>query len=220
MRATKTEIKIKCKEKIKHHMTETEQTMLTSIENMLNAKEKYLKQQFGYFKEHNLAAYAEYYQQLITSYNLRHENHLANIKKEHNEKYKNMKTLLKNKHKEAFDLAKIKFEKIIASEKPNIISESSVFVVDGKRQRKIETIEKQKVEKLEKLNQTNLKLEFYKRNISNVLNNYANIVSSTKKLGSNVNYILDKNKMLHKYLSRPTENELKQLILDEELSEM
>lgn len=83
----------------------------------------------------------------------------------------------------------------------------------------MESIKKQKAEVLEKLNQTNLQIEFYKRKINNVLNNYADIISSTEKLDSNINFILDKNKMLHKYLSRPTENESQQLIKDKETSE-
>lgn len=220
IQVTKTEITMKCEEKLKQHVIDIEKMMLMNIDKLLNEREKNLKLEFEYFKEQNLEDFTEYYQQLISSYSQRHENHIANIKKEHNKKYESIKTLLKNKHKTAFNLAKINLKKSkLLSQKLNINSKPSVFIDDEKKQRKLELIKKQKAEKLEKLNRTNLQLEFYKRKINNVLNNYANIVSSTGKLDTNINFILDKNKMLHKYLSRPTENESQQLIQVKELSE-
>lgn len=187
-------------------MIDTEKIMLTNIDNFLNTREKKFKLEFGYFKEQNLFDFTEYYQKLITSYSLRRENHITYIKKKHNGKYKNMNTLLKNENKKDFNLAKIKFEKKLLSKELEMSSKPSVFVDDEKKQRKIKLIKNQKTEILEKLNRTNLEIEFYKKKICSVLNNYANIVSSTGKLDSNINYIMDKNKMLHKYLSHPTEN--------------
>lgn len=188
-------------------MINTEKTMLINIDNFLNEREKNLNLEFRYFKEKNLTDFTEYYQQLITSYSQRHENYIAIIKKKHNEKYENMKTLLRNKHRKTLNLTKINLKKNkLQSKKLNINSKPSVFIDDEKKQIKMESIKKQKTEKLEKLNRINLQLEFYKKKIINVLNNYADIITSTGKLESNNNFILDKNKMLHKYLSRPTEN--------------
>jgi len=44
--------------------------MYTSIEKSLTWGEHYVKQEFGYFKEQNLADFKEYYRQLILSYRL------------------------------------------------------------------------------------------------------------------------------------------------------
>lgn len=208
---------MKYEEKIRNYVNDAKKSMLKKIDKAVKSREDYIKLEFGYFKEQNLADFAEYYQQLITSYRLRHQRHMESIKKEHNEKYVNLKTFLEKKHKKDFDLAKIKYEEKYLSKNLEVNSEPSSLSNDEKIQTNMESVEKQKAEYLEKLNQTNKQIEVYKSQIRTVINNYAKVVSLTGKFGSHDKNILDKKKMLHKYLSRPTADDFNQIIRDEEL---
>lgn len=191
--------------------------MWAKFEKFSLKQEKYLNQMFDSFKEQSLADAKENYQNLIMSYNLKFENHLVDVKKEHNKNYENMKNSLKKSYREAFDSAKIKLQMKLLQNKSESVSELSVKRDDDIDRKITESLLKQKTEKLEMLNQKHQELKFCKSKIKSVLNNYSQLLIMTENLNSSGNYILDKNKMFEKYLSHPTAMELKQLIHDEEL---
>lgn len=96
--------------------------MYTSIEKSLTWREHYIKQEFGYFKEQNLADFKEYYRQLILSYRLQFEKKLDDIEKNHRSNYEKMKQSSVCKYKKNFDLEKKKLEEKLLLEKPSLLS--------------------------------------------------------------------------------------------------
>lgn len=98
--------------------------MYKSIEKYLKWREHYIKQEFGYFKEQNLADFKEYYRQLIWSYRLRFEKKLDDIEKRHKLNYEKIKQSYVNEYKKKFDLEKTKLEEKLLLEKPSLLSVS------------------------------------------------------------------------------------------------
>jgi len=98
--------------------------MYTTIEKSLTWREHYIKQEFGYFKEQNLADFKEYYRQLILSYRLRFEKKLDDIEKKHRSNYEKIKQSFVYKCKKNFDLEKTKLEEKLWLEKPSLLSVS------------------------------------------------------------------------------------------------
>ncbi|CAI6363883.1 unnamed protein product [Macrosiphum euphorbiae] len=114
----------KCEEKQKQYKIDAKNMMHKSIEKYLTCREHYIKQEFEYFKEQNLADFKEYYRLLILSYRLRFEKKLDDIEKNHRSNYDKKKQSLVYKYKKKFDLEKTKLEEKLLSEKPSL---SSVF---------------------------------------------------------------------------------------------
>ncbi|XP_003245449.1 uncharacterized protein LOC100572742 [Acyrthosiphon pisum] len=114
----------KCEEKQKQYKIDAENMMYTIIEKYLTWRERYIKQEFGYFKEQNLADFKEYYRRLILSYRLRFEKKLDDIEKKHRSDYEKIKQSSVYKYKKNFDLEKKKLEEKLLLEKPSL---SSVF---------------------------------------------------------------------------------------------
>jgi len=114
----------KCEEKQKQYKIDAEKMMYISIEKYLTWMEHYIKQEFGYFKEQNLADFKEYYRRLILSHRLRFEKKLDDIEKKHRSNYDKIKQSSVYKYKKKFDLEKTKLEEKLLLEKPSL---SSVF---------------------------------------------------------------------------------------------
>jgi len=114
----------KCEEKQKQYKIDAENIMYSSIEKYLKWREHYIKQEFGYFKEQNLADFKEYYRRLISSYRLSFEEKLDDIEKKHRSNYEKIKQSSEYKYKKNFDLEKTKLEKKLLMEKPSL---SSIF---------------------------------------------------------------------------------------------
>lgn len=115
----------KCEEKLIQSKIDAEKTMYKSIEKTLTCRENYIKQEFGYFKEQNLADFKEYYQQLIMSYRLRFEQQLDDMEKKHRLKYEKIKQSFECDYKKKIDLEKTKLEEKLMLENP-----SSLLVPD------------------------------------------------------------------------------------------
>lgn len=112
----------KCEEKLKQYKIDAEKTMYASIEKSLTWRENYIKQEFGYFKEQNLADFKEYYRQLIMSYRLKFEKQLDDLEKKHRSKYEKIKQSYVYKYKKKFDLEKTKLKEKLLLEKLNLPS--------------------------------------------------------------------------------------------------
>lgn len=100
--------------------------MFTSIEKSLKLRENFIKQEFGYFKEQNLADFKDYYRRLILSYRLNFEKRLADMEKKHNIKYERMKQSFVHQYKKKIDLEKKKLEEKLLLEKLSLFSVSEV----------------------------------------------------------------------------------------------
>jgi len=113
-----------CEEEVKQYKMDAEKTMYASIEKSLKWRENYIKQEFGYFKEQNLADFKEYYRQLIMSYRLKFEKQLDDMEKKHRSKYEKIKQLYVYKYKKKIDLEKTKLEEKLLLEKLSLSSVS------------------------------------------------------------------------------------------------
>lgn len=195
-----------------------EKTLLLKAEPALVERENHLKKELRCFEESNLTEFQEYYRQLLESYRSQHENRINAVEKEYENKYELMKVSLQKKYKDIID-ARINLFKEKLNKKSEIISNS--LVDNDKSTKKVESLKNQITEKHDELNQKNRQLEFCKKNIKNVLNNFVNLSTlTTRKHNSVTNNILDKQKMFQKYLGLPTEVDLELLNQDDEWPEI
>lgn len=198
--------------KIKQYTTDAEKMALKNIEKTLIAIEKNLSLEFGYFKDQNLADFREYYRQLIMNCNLKYENYQYDLKNEHNEKFENTKQLLVEKYKKSLNSAKTRLQMELQSKNKKLSDARG----DETKRNRIAWLKNQKSKKLGKLKQIHRDLEFCKEKIKSVLNNYESAVILTEKRSSDIDYVLDKNKMTQKYLGPPTAEELERFIQADE----
>jgi len=116
----------KCDLKQKQYKIEAKKKMFTSIQKSLKSRENYLKQEFGYFKEQNLADFKEYYRRLILSYRLQFEKKVDDMEKKHSAKYENTKQSYVHKYKKMFNLEKKRLEEKLLLEKLSLLSVSDI----------------------------------------------------------------------------------------------
>lgn len=202
----------KYENEIKQYAINAEKIAIKNIEKTLKIKEKNLSLEFEYFRDQNLADFREYYRQLIINCNLKYKNYQNDLKNEHNEKYENTKKLLKEKYKISLDSEKTRLQMKLQYKNTKL----SVTNGDETIHNRIAWLKNQKAEKLKKLKQIRRDLEFCKGKIKIVLNNYENAVTLTEKRSSDIDYLLDKNKMTQKYLGPSTAEELKRFIQADE----
>lgn len=200
-------MKDSCDEKLKQHAIDAEKITLKNIEKSLVEREAYLKQEFRFIEEQNLADLNDYYQQLNSAYRCKFKGKLNYLKKEHDENYKKTKISLANKYSEELNLMKLNFENKLFSKNNKIISEISSLKNDEKKAKETEYLEKCK-----KLMQREEEILFVKETIKNILKNYVKLVNMKEQQSSNGNYGIDENKLFEKYLSCPTEVDFEQWI--------
>ncbi|XP_027840076.2 uncharacterized protein LOC114121803 [Aphis gossypii] len=116
----------KCEVKQEEYKIDAKNKMFRSIEKSLKLRENFIKQEFGYFKEQNLADFKDYYRRLILFYRLNFEKRLADMEKKHNTKYETMKQSFVHQYKKKIDLEKKKLEEKLLLEKLNLLSVSEV----------------------------------------------------------------------------------------------
>lgn len=101
--------------------------MVTKIEKSLKYRENYLKQEFGFVKEQNIADFKEYYRQLLMSYRLQFEKKKDDIEKKHSKKYKHIRKSYTEKYKKMLDLEKIKLEEKLSEKQNSSVSDEDNF---------------------------------------------------------------------------------------------
>lgn len=184
---------------------------MKDIEKWSKERERCQQQEFGYFKEQSIADFKDYYRQLITTYRMRFERHLEDLKTEHTQHYEKLKESLQKRNRKTYD-SKKKYleEKLLSIESEFAVDQIPVYNDDIKRKKK-EIFERIKTKKLDMINRKNRQLKFCREKIESVLHNYINLV-----VAADNGHLLDKNNLFHKYLGSPTAAELKRVIQEEE----
>lgn len=205
-----------CKEYQQDFIETKRKMMIKCVPTTVIKLEKYKIDKFERIMEQNLMEFKNYYRQMIALYHQGFENQLEDIKKKHDEKYQSLNKSLTAKYKEDLTLTKLKYRRLLSSNRPPLPLALPVVDDDVINRKKVESLIRQKIEKLNDLNQKCDDLMFFKTEIKRVLNNYNRVLAKTHTQISGVDYELVKKKIFEKYLGPITMDELKQLLNSED----